>query len=527
MKRRIRIAVYTTMIVILVLCASLLDNLTHRRYVVPEMEKFNTIMTYISSYYVDKVPWDKIFQVSIDAVFSELDPHSAYIPPRDVQLNEENFQGRYEGIGIQFDIIEDTLTVIAPMAGSPAELAGMLAGDRIVAIDDQSAIGISNDEVTHRLKGPKGSKVRVEVKRRHLNASISLTITRDEIPITSINTYFILRDDIGYVSLNRFAQNTDRELDEALNRLHNIGMQRLIFDLRWNAGGYLDQAVKVAARFIGGKKMIVETRGRLPEFNERFMTDDFGEHPTYDIPLIVLINHGSASASEIVAGAIQDYDRGLLAGTPSFGKGLVQREYPLADNSRLRLTISKYYTPSGRLIQRPYKDKTFQEYYSESVMDTIMNDSLVFYTASGRTVYGRGGIMPDTLLKQNDDDTLIMRMNRERIFFEIAADFAQTHQDLKNNYSWYIDSFFPDEGLINQSLRLAGRKGITDVKNLDRQTKDKIGKQLKIEIARGLWDSERYYQVAMVQDSTVQIAGTLFPFAEELMDSEKGVKKRN
>jgi carboxyl-terminal processing protease len=521
--------IYGVLIVVLSFLGAQIENMLQSRQDIPEMEKFNKIIAYISTYYVDDVDWEKAFQSSIEGIISELDPHSVYISPADVQLNEENFQGHYEGIGIQFDIIADSLTVIAPMAGAPAAKVGMMPGDRIIAIDSVPAIGISRDEVIRRLKGPKGSTVNVDVVRRYMVSPIHFKISRDEIPITSINTSFILRDEIGYVNLNRFAQNTDRELDQALKRLNDEGMKYLILDLRGNAGGYLDQAVKIAAKFIDGDKMIVETRGRIPAFNEIYYTGDFGERTIYNVPLIVLINYGSASASEIVAGAIQDYDRGLLAGTTSFGKGLVQREYPLPDNSRLRLTISKYYTPSGRLIQRPYEEKTLQEYFKEDKQDTSKTDTLVFYTVAGRKVFGRGGITPDTLLQQEIGiaGEMIVELNRDRIFFEVATEFAASNQDLKNKFEWYVTSFQPQDELLRQIIRLANSKGITIPQDRDGQITQTIAKRLKIEIARSLWDSERYYQVAMSQDSLVLKAGTLFHEAIKITESVDRVEKRN
>jgi carboxyl-terminal processing protease len=529
MKHRYGIIIYSVLIIVLTFWAVKIDEMIRSKQNIPRMEAFTKIVDYISTYYVDDVDWDKAFDASIPGLFSVLDPHSVYISPEEVKLNEENFQGRYEGIGIQFDIIEDTLTVITLMAGSPAEQVGIMPGDKIIAIDSLPAVTISTSEVMRRLKGPKGSTVDVEIMRCNVDSLLTFTLTRDEIPIMSLNTSFIFRNDIGYISLNRFAQNTDKELDEALSRLKNKGMNRLILDLRGNAGGFLDQAVKVAARFIEGDKMIVETRGRIPNFNETYYTGDFGERLVYDIPLIVLINHGSASASEIVAGALQDYDRGLLAGMPSFGKGLVQREYPLPDNGRLRLTISKYYTPSGRLIQRPYKDKTLQEYYDEDKQDTSKIDSLSYYTVSGRKVYSRGGITPDTLLQAEDeiDDAFMADLRRQRIVFAVASRFAANHPELKKDFDWYVDYFHPEERLIRQVIRLAQSKGIISVIAVDNQLIKLIAKRLKTEIARCLWNSERYYQVLLVNDSLIRAAGNLFPLAEKIMIGVNTGKKRN
>jgi carboxyl-terminal processing protease len=338
------------------------------------LEKFNEIVSYVSTFYVDDVQWDKAMMGAIDGLLSELDPHSVYISSQEAKLNEENFQGQYQGIGIHFDVIDGYLTVITPIPGSPSDELGLLPGDKIISINGVSSIGISSNEVPKKLKGPKGTSVDITVMREGVDEPIEFTIIRDDIPIYTINTSFLSSDSTGYISLGRFAKITEEEFDTALEELSSQGMKRLILDLRWNAGGYLDQAVKLASRFIDGHQKVVYTEGRLSEFDEEFFTDTFSKHKVYDIPLILLINNASASASEIVAGAIQDYDRGLIVGTTSFGKGLVQREFPLNDDSRLRLTISKYYTPSGRLIQRPYEGKELDQYYS-TLIDSMTNDT--------------------------------------------------------------------------------------------------------------------------------------------------------
>jgi carboxyl-terminal processing protease len=529
MNKRVGILVYIICVFVLALWAEKIDGMLQRTQQIPEMEKLNMIVQYINAYYVDQVDWDKAFDASIRGILSELDPHSVYIPPDEVKLNEENFQGHYEGIGIQFDIIDDSLTVISSIAGSPADRVGMIPGDKIVAIDTMSAIGISRDEVMRLLKGPKGTSVNVTVRRPFLAAPITFTINRDEIPIKSINTYFIFQGDIGYISLNRFAHKTEEELDEALRQLKDKGMTRLIIDLRWNAGGYLDQAVKTAARFIAGEKMIVETRGRMRGFDETFYTTDFGERTVYDLPIIILINQGSASASEIVAGALQDYDRGLIAGTTSFGKGLVQREYPLPDDSRLRLTISKYYTPSGRLIQRPYKNKSHQDYYNEEVQDSSKVDTLIYYTVSGRKVYGQGGISPDTVLWEADDmpSAFLADLIQKRVLFDVAVRYAASHQELKQAFEQFVSAFQPDDTLLRRVTYLAKLKGIDVPKQMTAQMKKHIYQRLKSEIARSLWDSEHYYQVVMCNDSLLHAAGRLFPMAEKITSGGNMVKKRN
>ena len=491
------------------------------------VEKFNEIIRYVSTFYVDDVNWDEAMMGAIEGLLSELDPHSVYISKEDAMLNEENFQGKYQGIGIHFDIIDGYLTVISPIPGSPSDKIGLLPGDKIVSINGESAINISGNDVHKKLKGPKGSSVDVTITRTGVKEPLEFTIVRDEIPIFTINTSFLNPDSTAYISLGRFAKITADEMDKALEELSARGMKRLILDLRWNAGGLLDQAVKLASEFIGGHKKIVYTEGRLSDFDEQFFTDSFDKEKVYNIPMIILINHASASASEIVAGAIQDYDRGLIVGTTSFGKGLVQREYVLNDNSRLRLTISKYYTPSGRLIQRPYEGKEIDQYYStmyDSAISVEEPDSSdqrpEYFTTSGRKVYGGAGISPDVRVKSISKDktpSLTQKFFQKRLFFEIASKYANNHGYLKNSFQSYLESFQVSTELLNEFKAHAAKKEV-DFSNLQfRQNHDYYRARLKAEIARSLWGTERYYQVLLIYDNQYLEALKLFYEIEKLL----------
>jgi carboxyl-terminal processing protease len=484
------------------------------------LEKFNEIVSYVSTFYVDDVEWNKAMMGAIDGLLSELDPHSVYISSQEAKLNEENFQGKYQGIGIHFDVIDGYLTVITPIPGSPSDELGLLPGDKIIAINGVSSIGISSNEVPKKLKGPKGTSVNITVQREGVEEPIKFTIIRDDIPIYTINTSFLSSDSTGYISLGRFAKITEEEFDTALEDLSNQGMKRLILDLRWNAGGYLDQAVKLASRFIDGHQKVVYTEGRLSEFDEEFFTDTFSKQKVYDIPLIILINNASASASEIVAGAIQDYDRGLIVGTTSFGKGLVQREFPLNDESRLRLTISKYYTPSGRLIQRPYEGKELDQYYStllDSMIGNAETDSTeerpIFYTAAGRTVFGGGGITPDVNIKYVTGDkvpSLTQKFFQKRLFFEVASHYVNNRKNFNYTLPEYLDTFRIEYSLLNELEELALQKEIT-FSHLDfRQNSDYFKSRIKAEIARVLWGSDKYYQVLLLYDNQYSEARKLF-----------------
>lgn len=491
------------------------------------LDKFSEIMQYVSTFYVDDVEWNDAMKRAIEGFLSELDPHSVYISSKDAKLNEENFQGRYEGIGIHYDIIDAYLTVISPIPGSPSDIMGLLAGDKIVKINDESAIGISNSDVPKKLKGPKGTSVDISVMRAGMDDLLEFTIIRDDIPIVTINTSFITGDSTGYISLGRFAKITEEEMEESLQELDRQGMKRLVLDLRWNAGGYLDQAVKITSMFLRGRKKVVYTEGRLSDFDEEFYTDTFNHSKVYDLPLVVLINNASASASEIVAGAIQDYDRGLIVGTTSFGKGLVQREFPLNDESKLRLTISKYYTPSGRLIQRPYKNTDREDYYAlvmDSLREKVDQDTSgsrpEYHTSSGRIVYGGGGITPDVVVDYVSLDkspALSQRFFQKRIFFEVAADYTQKHENIKKSFTRFLDLFEVNPALLKELEKLALQKNIAFLPDRFDQNSEYYKSRLKAEIARNIWGNEKYYQVLLLNDNQYNEALILFGEIAEMM----------
>ena len=529
MRRSYLIAFSVILIIVIYILGSKISNRLLLRYEEPDQvknfEKLEEVLKYVASYYVDDIDWDKATQSAIDAILSDLDPHSVYISAQDAALNEENFQGMYQGIGIQFDIIENYITVITPIPDSPSDRVGLMAGDRIIKIDGESAIGMSQSDVPKKLKGPKGTEVDITVLRDGVNEPLEFTIIRDDIPIFTVNAYHMNQDSTGYIFLSRFAKTTEEEFEGALSDLEQQGMKRLVLDLRGNAGGYLDQAVKVAARFISGHNKIVYTKGKLSHFNEYYYADSFGSKKIREIPLIILINHASASASEIVAGAIQDYDRGLIVGTTSFGKGLVQREFQLNDDSRLRLTISKYYTPSGRLIQRPYKGKKIEQYYGfdSLAVDTVRNDSLeqgsVYYTASGRRVFGGGGIRPDStidFISNVKTPKLIQRMLQKRIFFELASKYANRHKSLGDSFETFSRDFEVSDALVNDLFALAQEKNITSTTPDMIANRAYMKNKLKAEIARSLWGNDKYYIVLLENDNQFQQALKLFPDAERI-----------
>lgn len=497
------------------------------------IRKFNDVLTFTEKYYVEEVDTQKLVETAINGMLASLDPHSVYISPDQFKQVEESFRGDFEGIGIEFQIVNDTLTVVSAISGGPSETLGILPGDRIVKINEESVIGINNDDVRKKLRGKAGTEVKVTILRVGVNKPIEYNIVRDKIPLYSVDTHFMINENTGYVSVSRFAENTYDELVEALNDLNKQGMKQLIMDLRGNPGGYLNQAVKISDLFINDKKKIVYTVGRRSEFDEVYYASKPSKFE--DIPLIILINRGSASASEIVSGAVQDWDRGLIVGETSFGKGLVQRQFELPDNSALRLTISKYYTPSGRCIQRDYKHlKNKSDYYSE--VDSLSNenegDNLShvaeqdsskpeYKTSKGRIVYGGGGITPDYIVKSEYMTDYTRNLLRKNLFYTfILAYLDRNGEAIKNKYGDNLDSFRKDftitDQMLNDFVNYAKSKEVELIKNDLDKDKLYIKARLKAQIARNYWKNEGWHSVLLTSDAQFNKATTLFNEAKQL-----------
>jgi len=387
-----------------------------------QLRKLEEAFSLITKKYVEDVDSSKLARDAIEGMIDGLDPHSVYIDADRMSDVRENFDGAFEGIGISYEWTagvdgRDTVTVIVPLSGGPSEEVGILPGDRIIKVDGEDAIGFTRDDVDKNLKGRKGSEVVVTVKRPRYPKILDFTITRDKIPIYTVDAGYMIDAETGYIKLNRFARTTHEEVLAALVDLKNQGMTRLILDLRGNAGGYMEMAISVADEFLASGKTVVATRSRHTEFNGEYGATTRGVFESK--PIIVLVDENSASASEIVAGALQDHDRALIVGRRTFGKGLVQRQYPLSDGSVIQMTTSRYYTPSGRLIQTPYTKGDREGYYKEHYqrfqngaindVDEFMRaapDSLKFYTSSGRLVLGGGGIIPDVIVPRDSLELL-------------------------------------------------------------------------------------------------------------------------
>lgn len=504
-------------------------------------QKFDHVFNMTYKNYVDEVDASKLTEGAIKGMLEDLDPHSVYINAEQMKGVEEDFTGSFEGIGVQFDIINDTITVVSPIAGGPSEELGILAGDKIVKIDGEDAVGMSRDVVPKKLKGPKGTIVEVAVKRNDIKELIDFQIKRDKIPIYTVDaSYIVPGTEIGIITVNRFAATTHDEMMQAAEKLLNQGMKKLILDLRGNPGGFLTQAFYMADEFLREGDMIVYTRGRRPEMDEEFKASSGGK--LENIPLIVMINAGSASASEIVSGAVQDLDRGLVVGNTSFGKGLVQRQYPLPDGSAFRLTISRYYTPSGRSIQRPYEDKENYrrlvgrleleeginiEHALEKINkdnkgeDKIDMDSIpIFKTKKGRTVLGGGGITPDYVVKSDTITKLSVKMRMNRVFYEYVANNLNNGKNIpeqfKKDFLKFYNEYEVSDKMLDELKELAESKDIEWNDDDFETDKEFMKVEIKANIARAVWDRSRYIEIFSTIDRQMQTALKLFPEAQKI-----------
>lgn len=494
--------------------------------------KFNDVLTYTEKYYVEKVDTPRLVEAAIDGMLAKLDPHSVYIPANQVENIEESFRGDFEGIGIEFQIVNDTITVVSPITGGPSEALGIMSGDRIIKINGDDAVGFTNDEVRDNLRGDAGTKVKVTIYRPETDKTLDYEITRDKIPLYSVDTHLMFNETTGYVSVSRFSETTYDELKAALIDLKKQGMKQLVLDLRGNPGGYLNQAVKISDLFISGKKKIVYTKGRQSDFNEDYFASESSDFE--QTPLIILVNTGSASASEIVSGAVQDWDRGLIVGETTFGKGLVQRQFELPDNSALRLTISRYYTPSGRLIQRDYKNlKDTEEYYSgagdndeaegDNLTHSAEKDSSkpIYKTNAGRIVYGGGGITPDYIVRSDKFTEYTTDLMKNNLFYEFALKYLDRHakaiQDkFKGSLDLFMKGFDFSKDDISNFIKFAGSRGVKFSEEEYNKDLNYIGTRLRAEIARNFWKNEGWYSVLLSSDNQMLRAVTLFGEAKDL-----------
>ena len=437
--------------------------------------KLTYTMALIEREWVDSIPMDTLAERVIPLLVSELDPHSAYIPASEMQRVNEPLEGEFDGIGVVFNMATDTVIVLNVIPSGPSDRAGVRAGDRILRINDSLVAGqrIPQERIVRRLRGTRGSKVRLSLGRQGIGEPVEVEVVRDVIPLRSVESAFIIRDDIGFVKLSQFAQTTHRELTDALDTLRRQGMNKLILDLRGNSGGYLDQAIRLANEFLPAGDLIVYTEDRNHE-QVREYADGTGRWQ--ELPLAVLIDEQSASASEILAGALQDNDRGTIVGRRSFGKGLVQRQIGYPDGSALRLTTAHYFTPTGRSIQKPYtvgdnasyEDELWNRYEHNEFFtaDSIrFADSLRRLTPGGKVVYGGGGIMPDRFIPADTSDVTryFIEVSGRNILYRYTIEYADRHREALNavrSVAELRELLDRDTGLVDDFVRYAARHGV-------------------------------------------------------------------
>jgi len=476
-----------------------------------QQRKLSNALSAISSLYVDTINDKKMVESAIQAMLKELDPHSSYISKEEVDRVNEPLEGSFEGVGIQFQLLEDTLLVVQTIAGAPAEKVGVLVGDRIIYIGDELIAGVKmqNSDIMKRLRGQKGTEVTVKIKRGGKSDLLTFKIIRDKIPIYSVDATYMIGSDIGYIKINNFGSTTNEEFQKAFTKLQKAGMKHLVLSLQGNGGGYLNAAHQLADEFLSKNKLIVYTQG-LNQPKSVMESTALGRFETGK--LIVLVDEYSASASEIVSGAVQDWDRGIIIGRRTFGKGLVQRQLPLVDGSMLRLTTARYYTPTGRCIQKSYKDgvekyeKDLMERYKHGEFlhaDSIhLPDSLRYQTLLlKRTVYGGGGIMPDIFVPI--DTTRYTDFHRkvvaQGLVNKVAVQYIDKNRaDLKKKYSGFEKfkkSFEISDELLDKLKQLAEKDKIVVDSTQFETSKNLIKLQLKALVARDLWEVNEYYQI--------------------------------
>lgn len=496
---------------------------------------FSNVIRLAERFYVEDIDMDELINGAIRGLLETLDPHSSYITSEEFEKIDETMKGQFEGIGIEFSMLDGYITVISPIAGTPSDRAGLLSGDRIIKINGESAYKIKQDEIVKKLRGKKGTAVTVTIKRLN-SENFDVTLIRDKIPINSVLASFLYNTNTGYINVNRFGEKTFLEIDNAIDSLEGKGMDQLVLDLRNNGGGLMDQALELMDSFINSTDTLLYTAGRISSANYVYHATKNNYDRT--LPIIVLINRASASASEIIAGGLQDLDRGIVIGETSFGKGLVQRQYMLEDGSATRITIARYYTPSGRLIQRPFD--ALDDYYldlakdNREIIDTLISDSLKYTTKNGRVVYGGGGITPDIFV----NDNLLLTKSSQKILYNENRLIFKYANEMKEKYNHYnsFEVFYNKHASINNSNNEQLQKEqkqffdwlnttITNNETIDLKYNqdsviinwDIIHNKINSEIASSLWGKDYGYHIKLGIDKPFQSALKNFNLAKELI----------
>ncbi|MGR3811484.1 S41 family peptidase [Jiulongibacter sp. NS-SX5] len=505
--------------------------------VVKSSSKFKEILTYIDRSYVDEVDTDSLAEYGIAKMLEKLDPHTAYLPAKEAELAMSELQNGFDGIGVEFNIYNDTVYVVTPLSGGPSEEVGIQSGDAIISANETELTGekLNTRLIFNTLRGPKGTKVDMKIKRKGYAELLDFTVYRDKIPTYSVDAAYLMEDkQTGFIKITRFSETTYSEFMQGLKELKEQGMKRLILDLRGNPGGYLERAVNIADEFIAGDGVLVYTDGKDDRNDRKIYARHKGEFE--EGALVVLIDEGSASASEIVSGALQDYDRALIVGRRSFGKGLVQAPIALSDGSELRLTISRYYIPSGRSIQKPYVNGDLEDYYGELMergdhgeyfnKDSIQtNTDKAYKTTGGRTVYGGGGITPDIFISRDTShiSRYLMELYSKNIIREYATTYANDHKKQleKLSIDQYVKTFAVDNSMLSQIKKNASALSIDYSEAEFNKSKSFIQRQVKALIARAIWKdraglSNSFYKVVNKDDEAVKEALEHFSDAQKL-----------
>ena len=482
--------------------------------------RFKEILSYVDRDYVDSVDTEGLADYAVMAMLEKLDPHSVYIPARDREKTDAFLQSDFDGVGIEFNLFRDTVTVVAPLSGGPAEQAGVQPGDQVLRIASKQVSGarLSTNQLSQLLRGPRGTSIAIELRRRRLPRPITLTIARSRIPNSSIDAAYLVDAQTGYIKVSRFASGTYDEFKAALTDLRRQGLTRLVLDLRGNPGGYLDRATRLADEFIAGSRQIVYTDGKGDQYDSHTYARVAGEFE--EGPLVVLVDEGSASAAEVLAGALQDHDRALLVGRRTFGKGLVQQPIPLSDGGELRLTIARYYTPAGRSIQKPY-GANYAEYSAdvanraargelESADSIRFAKELRFRTDHGRTVYGGGGIMPDVFVPRDSlvHSAYYTTLLSHGVLRAFALSFFQTHKEELEGlrFEQFNATFRISDAQLASLAAQAAQDGVVADAGAVRRCAALLRNQLKAYIARSAYGPVAYYTVLRDQDRELQRA---------------------
>lgn len=505
------------MLVIGILTGKRLQNCENMNLMATTSNKLTGVLNYIEEEYVDSVSTYQLIESAIPAMLESLDPHSSYIPAKDLVRANESLEGNFSGIGVQFNMQNDTVVIIQTIPNGPSEKLGILAGDRIIKVNDSIVAGkkIPSDDIVGMLKGKKGTQVMVSIKRKSYPKLIDFEITRDNIPLYSVDVSYMVAPNIGYIKINQFSKTTHEEFLNAIDKLTGQGMEKIIIDLRGNGGGFMGTATQIANEFLPKGTLIVYTEGRTsPRYNYYATADG----SCLNTETVVLIDEFSASASEILAGALQDNDRATIVGRRSFGKGLVQEQSVFSDGSAIRLTIARYYTPTGRCIQKPYNNGT-QDYYNELNIryehgefedaDSIhFNDKEKYITPGGKIVYGGGGIMPDIFIPMDTSGVsdYYIAVRTTGLIYRFGFQYADNNRSVLSKLKDYhaLNSYLDKQNLLDEFVKFAANNGIAKSPNDIDTSKFILLTMLKAQIARNIIDNDGYYPILQDIDNTLQ-----------------------